>query len=125
MSEATKKTRKLKWIFFSLSVALNIVPMLVFFFKGFGGVETSKKVILSFTAVIALVLGAFMIISKLKWYRTLFWIIFFVMSVCFTKTTDLIITMGICNIVDEIIVNPLYKKYSSQLSTHKLLDKRL
>lgn len=124
-TEATKKSKRLKWIFFSISVALNVIPMLVFFFMGYSEVDTTKKIVLSFTAVAALVLGAFMIISKLKWYRTLFWIVFAVMYLCFQKMTELIITMGICNVIDEIVIYPLYKYYKEQNRINKTLDKRL
>lgn len=125
MSDITKGYNTKKNILFWISVALNVVPMLIFFFIGFKEVEVTKKVILSFTGVAALVLGGFMIVSKLRIKRTIFWICFLVLYFCMQDLYSLILAMGICTIVDEILVSPLHKYYKDKTFTNKEIDKRL
>lgn len=124
MSDYTKGYQIKSRITFWLSIALNVVPMLIFFFCGFSTAEVNQKVVLSITAVAALILGAIMLLSKAKIGRSIFWIIFLVMYICMQDMLPIIISMGICTIIDELIVSPLHKRWNTDYHTNKQIDKR-
>lgn len=124
MSDITKGYKIKSSITFWLSLALNVIPMIVFFFCGFATAEVSQKVILSFTGVAALILGAIMLISKAKIGRSIFWIMFLVMYFCMQDMLPIIIAMGACTIVDELVVSPLHTYWHTSAETNKQIDKR-
>lgn len=124
MSEYTKGYKIKSRITFWLSLALNIIPMIVFFFCGFSVADVNQKVILSFTAVAAIVLGVIMAISKAKIGRSIFWIVFLVFYFCMQDMLPIIVAMGACTIVDELLVSPLHKRWNTDYHTNKQIDKR-
>lgn len=124
MSDITKKLRLKSAITFWLSVALNVVPMLVFIIAGISTQEVEQKVVLSLTAMIAAVIGVIMLVSKAKLGRVLFWIVFLVMYICMNDLKALIITMGICTLLDDLVIKHLHHRWNEDYHTNKQIDKR-
>lgn len=124
MSDITKSYNAKSKITFFLSLSLNIIPMLIFVIIGFCQGDVTQKVAIGFTAIAALVLGTIMLLSKAKLGRSLFWIIFLVMYVFMTNLYPIIIAMGICTIIDDLIVSPLHSRWNTDYHTNKQIDKR-
>lgn len=123
-SEFTKKKQKLKWILFTISLLLNIVPVCVFAIRGFKLGSPSEKLCLSFTCVFALVMGVLMLLFKAKLSRTVFWVVLLGIYNCLDNMKWVIIVMAICTIVDEVLIEPFYHRVKEDYHTHKQIDKR-
>lgn len=125
MTDYTKKKRVASRITGLISFLLNVVPVIVFVIIGFiqGGVK--QKVSLSFLGVAALVLGFLMLLFKANLKRTLFWIMMIGIYICLDKMQSVIITLAVCNVLDEVIISPLHKKFASEYKTNKEIDKRI
>lgn len=124
MTEYTKKKRVISRITGLISLLLNVVPVVVFVIIGFiqGGVK--EKITLSFIGISALILGLLMLIAKCSLKRTLFWITMIGIYICLDKLSSVIITMAVCNILDEVIVSPIHKKFANDYKINKEIDKR-
>lgn len=125
MSKTTKNLRLKSAITFWLSVCLNVVPVAIFVIQGISTVEVEYKVVLSITAIIALVLGAIMLIAKAKLGRVLFWLVFLSMYCCMQDLKALVITMAVCTLLDDLIVKHLHHRFNEDFHTNKQIDKRL
>lgn len=125
MSDITKKNKKRYYLLKLISWALTIIPITVFLFMGMSTVDSEKKLILSFISVIAIILGVIMILTKVNLKRTIFWIVFIALYYCMSQLYILIIVMGGCTILDEIIIEPLEKHYKNKYKINKEIDKRL
>lgn len=125
MSKTTKNLRLKSAITFWLSVCLNVVPIAIFVAQGISTVEVEQKVVLSLTAMIALVLGAIMLIAKAKLGRVLFWLVFLSMYCCMDNLMPLVITMACCTFADDLVVKHLHHRFNEDFHTNKQIDKRL
>ena len=126
MTEKTTKYRQIYWILFAISIALNFVPLFVYIIKGYASASVSetKKVTLTFSIMVALVLCIYNILAK-KHLRSVIWIL--LLGVYFTvqKIELLLFLMAICTIIDEFLVEPLVKKYKLKYKTNAEIDSRL
>lgn len=124
MNEITKKYKIKSIITFWLSLALNIIPAAVFIIMGISTVDVEYKVILSVTGVVALILGIIMLMSKAKMGRSLFWMVFLGLYFCMNNLGGLIIAMGVCTLIDDLVVKRLHSRYNEDYHTNKQIDKR-
>lgn len=124
MSDITKKYRAGYWIFTILSWLLTIGPLIVFTIMGFIQGEPSQKVTLGITVMVAIVCVILSILMKLHIRSTIF-ILILGIYVCLDNILPLILTICICTIVDEILIQPIQKMYKSKLTINKEIDKRI
>lgn len=125
MSDTTKKLKHRSRFLWALSMLLNVVPMAVFVIMGFIQGTTEQKVVLGFTAVSALGLGALMILSKMNIKRSIFWILALGLTLVMNELYPVIIAMGSCTLLDELIVSPIHSRINTDYHTNKQIDKRL
>lgn len=125
MTEYTKKQRFIARLTGIISLLLNILPVIIFVIAGFIKGEPGQKLTLGFTAIIALVFGIINLLFKANLKRTIFWIVMIGIYVCLDKMASIIITMAICTIIDELIMSPIHKHYTTKYKTNKEIDKRL
>lgn len=124
MSDITRKKRFLSRLTFWLSIALTLVPSAVFVVQGFIEGDTSQKVCIGFTAVAALIIFIFSLFSKVNMRRSIFWVLIFGMIALFDRLGTMFIIVGVCQMVDEIIVEPLHHRFKEDYHTNKQIDKR-
>ena len=126
MTDTTKKYRTIYWILFGISILLNFLPLLVYVIKGYASFEVSeaRKVTLTMTMMVALILSVYNILAK-KHMRSVIWIILLGVYFAVQKIELLLLLMAICTIVDEFIVEPLMKIYKTKWKTNHEIDARL
>ena len=126
MTDKTKKYRQIYWILFIISLMLNFVPLIVYVIKGYADVNVSegRKVTLTLTMMVALVLTVYNILAK-KHMRSVIWILLLGVYFAIQKIELLLILMAICTIIDEFVVEPLIKVYKRKYKTNYEIDGRL
>lgn len=126
MTETTQKYKTTYWILFSISILLNFLPLIVYIIKGYASIEVSeaRKVTLTMTMMIALILSIYNILAK-KHMRSVIWILLLGVYFALQKIELLLLIMAICTIIDEFIVEPLMKKYKLKWKTNYEIDSRL
>ena len=126
MTDTTKKYKTWYWILFTISIVLNLLPLLVYVIKGYASVEVSegRKVTLTITMMVALCLSIYNILAK-KHMRSVIWIILLGVYFAVQKIELLLLLMAICTIIDEFIVEPLMKMYKFKWKSNAEIDSRL
>ena len=126
MTETTKKYKKIYWILFATSIVLNFLPVLVYVIKGYASIEVEeyRKVVLTGTMMISLLLCIYNVLAK-KHLRSVVWILLLGVYYAIQKIELLLILIAICTVIDEFIVEPLIKKYRAKWKTNAEIDSRL
>ena len=124
MSDITLKYKKKKNLYFWLSIALNIIPIVVYFIIGMANGDVRQKVTLGLTFFIAVCLVVINILFKYS-IRSTIWIILIGIYVALDNITTLLIIIALCTIVDEFIVTPLHNKYKEKYKINREMDERL
>ena len=126
MTETTQKYKTTYWILFSISILLNFLPLIIYIIKGYASIEVSeaRKVTLTMTMMIALLLSIYNILAK-KHMRSVIWILLLGVYFALQEIELLLLLMAICTIVDEFLVEPLMKKYKLKWKTNCEIDSRL
>lgn len=121
----TEKYRKLKWLFFALSIACTLIPVLVFFFIGVcnGEIGPARKFGLSIAFVFAVAISVFGLIRKFH-YRCGMWVFILACYLAIERFAPILITFGLCCCLDELIITPLYRRYKNLVMINKEIDKR-
>lgn len=125
LSNATKRLRRKSRLTWWLGFLLNIVPMMVFVIIGFINGSTEQKVSIGFTAIAAIILGCIMMLSKMNVKRSIFWIVFVGLYFVMQDLYPMIITMGACTLIDELIIDPIHNRANADYHTNKQIDKRI
>lgn len=124
MSDITLKYKKKKNLYFWVSIALNILPIVVYFIIGMVNGDVRQKVTLGLTFFIAVCLVVINILFKYS-IRSTIWIILIGIYVALDNITTLLIIIALCTIVDEFIVTPLHNKYKEKYKINREMDERL
>ena len=126
MTETTQKYKTTYWILFCISILLNFLPLIIYIIKGYASIEVSeaRKVTLTMTMMIALLLSIYNILAK-KHMRSVIWILLLGVYFALQEIELLLLLMAICTIVDEFLVEPLMKKYKLKWKTNCEIDSRL
>lgn len=126
MTDTTKKYKTTYWILFGISILLNFLPLLIYVIKGYASLEVSegRKVTLTITMMVALILSIYNILAK-KHMRSVIWILLLGVYFAVQKIELLLLLMAICTIIDEFIVEPLMKVYKAKWKTNAEIDSRL
>lgn len=124
LSDVTKKYRLLYRLFLVVSILLNICPLATYTIKAL--VEsnlTHQKVALSMTVFIVLIMTVVTLVQKVA-LRSRLWVILIGMYICLDNILTPLIIIACCQIVDELIVNPLAKAYKNRYIINKQIDRR-
>lgn len=123
--EKAKQYKSIYVALFIASLALNFLPLFVYIVQGYASiqVEESRKVVLSFTLIAAVMLTIYNTLAK-KHLRSVVWILLLGVYYAVQKIELLLIIMAICTIIDEFIVEPLVKKYKLKWKTNAEIESR-
>lgn len=106
---------------------LLLSPLIGFSIYAFATSTTESKVVLGLVGTCGIALGCISVISHYT-FRGSIWLILLGLgyAVDFAKTTLtlIILIFAITTIIDEIIIEPLRKKYKEKLSINIEIDKR-
>ena len=124
MSDVTKKYKAKYRLFSLMSMLLTVGPLIVYFFLGFSVSEPVKRVILSMTAISAILLTLINLTFKIH-LRSAIYLLMLGIHVCISNITGLIIVMAATTLLDEIVATPLAKHYKQKYTINKEIDARL
>lgn len=119
------KSLKTKYRLFSiLSLLLNIGPLAVYIIKALiCSTLTYQKIALSMTVFIVLILTVVCLINKVA-MKSRLWIILIGLYICLEHILTPLIIIGVCQVVDELIISPLKEHYKNRYKINKEIDLR-
>lgn len=120
----TKKYQIIALILAAVSILANLGPLA--FFIGSAYVQADvvhEKLAMTVSLAIALILSVVWLITRIQ-LRSRLWIVLIGLFVCLDYALAAIITIAICQIVDEIILCPLKKHYHNLYTINREIDKR-
>ena len=124
MSDITKNYKTKYMILKALSIAMTVGPLVFYLIMGFSMAEPAKKIILSFSAISAIMMTLVSIVFKCHIRSTIF-ILMLGIHACISNITTLIIIMAATTLIDELLLTPLCRKYNSKYTINKEIDARL
>ena len=120
----TKRYHVLNILFTVCSVLANIVPLAFFIVSAYLQAEVvHEKLAMTAAVVCSIILTAVWFITKIQ-LRSRIWILLIGLFICLDYALAAIITIAICQIVDEIILCPLKKRYHNLYVINREIDKR-
>lgn len=125
-SEKTKKVH-LKYILFkAISIALTVMPLIVYVILGLisGDIHKGQKIFLGSTCIIALILSIINILMK-HHLRSPMFLILLGLYYTIENALPLFIIVCVGVILDEFIFTPLTIKYKNKYTINKEIDERL
>lgn len=122
--ERTAHFKKLYRLFFWLSVACGVGPVVGFTLTGLlGGAPTYQKTALVFSIFVAVIFTAIFWLNK-KAFRSRVWIVFLGLYICLDKVLAALIVFGACQIADELVFSPLAAHYHQKYTINREFDER-
>lgn len=111
-------------IFSILSLLLNVGPLAVYVIKALiCSTFTHQKIALSMTVLIVLILTIISLVNKVV-MKSRLWIILIGLYICLEYILTPLIIIGVCQVVDELIVSPLKVHYRDRYKINKEIDLR-
>lgn len=124
MKSLTKRYRTLYAIFAALSFLSFAGPSIFFVTRGFvTSTLVTEKLALTTTLLIVVILSIVAVINKIA-LRSQIWILFFGLYFVIPEISPVIISIGIGQILHEIIFDPLRVYAKKRYIIHKEMDKR-
>lgn len=121
----TNKYKKLYILFAILSLLCFMGPALFFTAQAFiAGTAVASKIALSSTVLIVVILSIVAAANKIA-MRSRLWILLIGLFICLDSVIVIVLTIGICQILDELIFTPLKNYYKTKYTINKEIDKRL
>jgi hypothetical protein len=125
MNKATVKYKRLKIVCELTSFLLLFGPLMYYLINSlvFGSLETHQTFILfsgTFTCLILSALNVFLNVFN----RSRIWVLLITACLVIPKVSTLIIVMGICTIVEELVVKPLHRHFTDKYIINKEIDRR-
>ena len=124
MSPITKKYKSQATCLRCIDILLMFGPMVIFLIMGFMDATSSEKVVLGITTIAAVVLTVINVLMKYS-LRSTVWILLLGLYYVLDTMTVLILIIAITNILDELIITPLYKSAKNKYIINKEIDKRV
>lgn len=124
MNGTTKRYKRIYTLFNILSIAAAVVPVIYFSVKAYLSSDlVYEKIALSSTIVIVLIMTLVNLVSKVA-LRSRLWILLIGLYIALHEILTIIVVIGCCQVVDELIFTPLKSRYKSKYSINKEIDKR-
>lgn len=120
----TKRYHRLSILFSTLSLLLNIAPLATYAIIAM--VESdlvTEKIALCMTVLIVGILTAVSLVNKVA-MRSRIWIIFLGLYGALDYIMVPLVIVACCQVLDELLVQPLSKRFKQKYSINRELDKR-
>lgn len=120
----TKKYRILDRVLLALSVLVNIGPLAYFIVAAYSqSTVVYEKLAMTAALLASIILTAVWAITRIQ-LRSRLWILLIGLFLCLDYALAAIITIACCQIVDEIVICPLKKRYHNLFVINREIDKR-
>lgn len=124
MSDITKSYRTKYLICKLMSIVMLLGPLTYYLIVGMSVAEPTKRVILAFSTIAAILLTFVSVVFKFRIRSTIF-ILMLGIHCCIDNITTLILIMAATTLIDEILLTPLSKYFREKYSINKEIDKRV
>lgn len=115
-------------LFFILSFLATFGPFIFYGIKAMIEGEPAQKFTLSIFSLVAVIIAVAGVLLKVH-LRSVIWILLLGVYFCLDNLIGVILVVAICTILDELVFNPLYhrysKKYSEIVSATAVFDERM
>lgn len=123
-SDVTKRYRRRYRFFKILSWILTLGPLIPYVVYGYIIGGSVEKIVLSLTTMAAVPLGGYCILFK-KNIRNIIFVILLGVYLAVKEITVLLIIVGVCTVLDELIITPLENTYREKTMANKQIDGRI
>lgn len=124
-SALTKKYSRLALVFTILSLLLLFGPLGYYAIAGFaGGALLVEKIALGSTLIIALVITFICMINRFV-FKSKMWLIIIGLFLVTEHLLPMIVVFAVTQVLDELVVAPLARRYRNKASNCKDTDKQL
>lgn len=124
MSKRTKRFKIGKRITGLLSFLLNWGVLITFLIIGFATGEKSESFALGITGLAGVIIAFCSILAKKHWISPLI-VLMLGLYIAIDYFTPVLITIGVCILLDELMVAPLHHYFKNKYSINVEIDKRL
>ena len=119
----TDKYRKIYIISRILSSIMVLLPISIYTIIGLINGSVRSKLVLGVCLTLAIIFVAINVIAKHR-IRSTIWILLIGIYMSCVNIVPLLIIIAIVTIIDEFILEPLYKKYKAKYTINKEIDIR-
>lgn len=120
----TKKYHVLNILFLVMSTLANLVPLCFFTVSAYIQADVVyQKLAMTAALAASIILTAVWAVTRIQ-LRSRLWIILLGLFLCLDYALGAIITIAICQIVDELILCPLKTRYKNLYIINREIDKR-
>lgn len=120
----TSKYKKAYLILTMISILLNLAPAIYYTVKTALSADLLyQKIALASSLFVVLVLSAVAIVNKIT-LKSRLWIVLITMYIVLESLITPIIIIGVCQVIDELIVAPWGKIYREKWIINREIDKR-
>lgn len=125
MSNRTKKIKRISVILTILSILLSIGPLVLYSAKAFiTSDSTVNKCILLSMISVGTILSLVCLINKYT-PRCRIWLVVIGLYLCLDSILGTILVIAITQVLDELLVAPMARRYREKLHINKEMDIRL
>lgn len=124
-SKRTKKLKLIALILSILSILLSVGPLIIYSTMALTNAQasTADKCILLSMISVGTILSLVCVINKYT-PRCRVWLIVLGLYLCLDKFIGCILIIGITQVIDELIIAPIAKRYREKVRINKEIDKR-
>lgn len=119
----TEKYKKLYIITRVLSAIAVLAPLIIYTIFGFMQGTVGSRVVLGMCLTICLIFVIINVIAKHK-IRSTIWILMIGLYMACNNIIPLLIIVAALTVIDEFVLEPLYKRYREKYVINKEIDKR-
>lgn len=106
-----------------VSVLLSFAPILIYGIISYGIGTTKTKFVLSIGFILALVLAVLGFLTKVR-FKSALWVVLLGISLALEKIQIMLLIVALCSLLDELIMEPLTKRYKNIYIINSEIDKR-
>ena len=107
-----------------LSLLLNIGPLAFYVISALCGASLiHEKIALSMTVLVVIILTFISLINKVA-MKSRIWILLIGIYIALDHILGPLIVIGVCQVLDELIVSPLKEHYKNRYTINKEIDLR-
>lgn len=123
MNQRTLKFRKLYWTFKFLDIIFSFGPFSYFLGYGIATGSTQTKLVMIMSASVGILLTFFALMLKYRW-RSPYLFLILALTAALSEIRVAVIVIAFMTLIDEVIIEPLCKKFALKLNINKEMDKR-
>lgn len=120
----TNKLKAISILLTCVSILLNIGPLCGYVIKAVLNADlVTEKIALSMTVLIVVILTVVSFVNKVA-LRSRLWILLIGMYLCLDSIMTPLVIIATCQVIDELLINPLSHHYKTRYKINKEIDLR-